>query len=146
MGKKVNSIRRLDHLGLNHHVMCITRSMEEALAFVRENPKGSIRTDRANESAYDLPFYVYEDQKEFERLIPKLCRHIKDGLILILSNGHAYDTELRYNLVCSIDWEHCCKAEWSVKPGASAPYVPVSWRIGFPVRPYRRPAFGLGNQ
>ena len=72
MGKKVNSIRRLDHLGLNHHVMCITRSMEEALAFVRENPKGSIRTDRANESAYDLPFYVYEDQKEFERLIPKL--------------------------------------------------------------------------
>lgn len=115
MGKKVNSIRRLDHLSLNHHVMCITRSMEEALAFVSENPKGSIRTDRANESAYDLPFYVYEDQKEFERLISKLCRHIKDGLILILSNGHAYDTELRYNLVCSIDWEHCCKAEWSVK-------------------------------
>lgn len=71
MGKKVNNIRKLDRMGLNRHVMCITRNIEEALYFVRANPKGSIRTDRIYESAYDLPFYVYEDQEEFEHLIPK---------------------------------------------------------------------------
>lgn len=128
MGKKVNSIRELDRMGLNRHVMCITRNMEEALFFARANPKGSIRTDRIYESAYDLPFYVYEDQEEFEHLIPKLCQHIKEGLILILSNGHAYDAELRYNLVCSIDRDYWCRAEWSTKQ------VPLRHMYRYPER------------
>lgn len=115
MGKKLKSIQKLDSLGLNHHVMCITRKLEEAVAFALAHPKGSVRTDFVSDSAYHLPFYVYETWDEFQSLLPLLKKDLVNGLELILSNGHAYDEDLRYNLVCFIDRSHQCKVEWSVK-------------------------------
>lgn len=116
MYSKVESVKNISKLGFNRHNMIFTNSFDEAERSIKlYNYICSIRTDREGNNTKNLPFYVLNNQKEFEDIKEKLLANIKDDMILIISDGHHYDNKLLYNMVVCFDKDGEFNAEFNCR-------------------------------
>lgn len=100
MYNKVESLKRIQRLGLNIHNTIITDDLEEVDRTVSKyRYMCSIRTDKKTGIAKDLPFYLISTKDDYLKIKEKLKKNKLDKIMFIVSNGHQYDDSLRYNMV-----------------------------------------------
>lgn len=122
--KKIDSIKRLDEIGLNIHNTVITNNIELAIQTVISYSIFSVRTDTYDYSniawgdGQDLPFYFQDEAvSNFQVLKYKelFQRLIEAGFYLIISDGQKYDTVQSYNAVLDIKRNGDFRIEASTK-------------------------------
>lgn len=114
MLNKIESLKRIKRLGLNIHNTVFTNDLEVIKRVVQEyNYMCSIRTDKEQGVTKDLPFYLISSKDDYERVHDKLALNKKEGMVFIVSNGHQYDTSLRYNMVVSFERDGSFDIEYS---------------------------------
>lgn len=116
ISQKEAGFRRMDRLGLNHHMVYIAHDLSEANRSVRTcGFPCTIRTDRYYGVTKDLPFYLVENAKGYENIRKQIQDNFDSGMILLISNGRQYDVFLKYNMVFSVGYDGCFRAEYSTR-------------------------------
>ena len=105
MGLKLRNLDRLVKNGINVHEYVGIDNIDDLLEYSKNNKHFSMRFDRDKKNDA-LPFYTYDfDQiKNREEYLTKIMDEAKElGCILVCSTGHAYDDQLKFNFVVTID-------------------------------------------
>lgn len=103
MFDKIESLNSIVKLNLNLHQFYIPETYEEYIKLTNEFELCTIRTDHKYISE-DLPFYIFDKQKEQDDEYLDLIWNEAQGqqYKLIISNGIHYDKFQKYNMVVKL--------------------------------------------
>ena len=105
MGLKLRNLDKLVKNGVNVHEYVGIDNIEDLINYSKEHEHFSMRFDRDKKNDA-LPFYTYDaniedNNEEYLTNIMNTAQEL--GCILVCSTGHAYDDQLKFNFVVTID-------------------------------------------